>query len=289
MKITETLALEKIANNVRMDILEEVYNAKSGHIGGAFSIADILTVLYFNEMNIDAKIPDSPDRDRLVLSKGHASAALYAVLAEKGYIDKEELKTFRNIDSNLQGHPDMNKVPGVDMTTGSLGQGLSAANGMALSSKLDSKGYRVYCILGDGELQEGQVWEAAMTAEKYQLDNLCVIVDANELQLTDSTMNVKGINYNDIEQKFRAFGFQTVVIDGHNIESIIRALTIAEMTKGKPTAIICKTIKGKGVSFMENQVDWHGKAPNDEEYKMAVKELKQEAEKIQEKIMNREV
>ena len=289
MKITETLALEKIANNVRMDILEEVYNAKSGHIGGSFSIADILTVLYFNEMNIDAKIPDSPDRDRLVLSKGHASAALYAVLAEKGYIDKEELKTFRNIDSNLQGHPDMNKVPGVDMTTGSLGQGLSAANGMALSSKLDSRGYRVYCILGDGELQEGQVWEAAMTAEKYQLDNLCVIVDANELQLTDSTMNVKGINYNDIEQKFRAFGFQTVVIDGHNIESIIRALTIAEMTKGKPTAIICKTIKGKGVSFMENQVDWHGKAPNDKEYEMAVKELKQEAEKIQEKIMNREV
>lgn len=289
MKITETLALEKIANNVRIDILEEVYNAKSGHIGGAFSIADILTVLYFNEMNIDAKIPDSPDRDRLVLSKGHASAALYAVLAEKGYIDKEELKTFRNIDSNLQGHPDMNKVPGVDMTTGSLGQGLSAANGMALSSKLDSRGYRVYCILGDGELQEGQVWEAAMTAEKYQLDNLCVIVDANELQLTDSTMNVKGINYNDIEQKFRAFGFQTVVIDGHNIESIIRALTIAEMTKGKSTAIICKTIKGKGVSFMENQVDWHGKAPNDEEYEMAVKELKQEAEKIQEKIMNREV
>lgn len=289
MKITETLALEKIANNVRIDILEEVYNAKSGHIGGAFSIADILTVLYFNEMNIDAKSPDSPDRDRLVLSKGHASAALYAVLAEKGYIDKEELKTFRNIDSNLQGHPDMNKVPGVDMTTGSLGQGLSVANGMALSSKLDSRGYRVYCILGDGELQEGQVWEAAMTAEKYQLDNLCVIIDANELQLTDTTMNVKGINQNDIEQKFRAFGFQTVVIDGHNIESIIRALTIAEMTKGKPTAIICKTIKGKGVSFMENQIEWHGKAPNDEEYKIAMQELKQEAEKIQEKITNREV
>lgn len=289
MKITETLALEKIANNVRIDILEEVYNAKSGHIGGAFSIADILTVLYFNEMNIDAKSPDSPDRDRLVLSKGHASAALYAVLVEKGYIDKEELKTFRNIDSNLQGHPDMNKVPGVDMTTGSLGQGLSVANGMALSSKLDSRGYRVYCILGDGELQEGQVWEAAMTAEKYQLDNLCVIIDANELQLTDTTMNVKGINQNDIEQKFRAFGFQTVVIDGHNIESIIRALTIAEMTKGKPTAIICKTIKGKGVSFMENQIDWHGKAPNDEEYKIAMQELKQEAEKIQEKITNREV
>ena len=289
MKITETLALEKIANNVRIDILEEVYNAKSGHIGGAFSIADILTVLYFNEMNIDAKSPDSPDRDRLVLSKGHASAALYAVLAEKGYIDKEGLKTFRNIDSKLQGHPDMNKVLGVDMTTGSLGQGLSVANGMALSSKLDSRGYRVYCILGDGELQEGQVWEAAMTAEKYQLDNLCVIIDANELQLTDTTMNVKGINQNDIEQKFRAFGFQTVVIDGHNIESIIRALTIAEMTKGKPTAIICKTIKGKGVSFMENQIDWHGKAPNDEEYKIAMQELKQEAEKIQEKITNREV
>ena len=289
MKITETLALEKISNNVRIDILEEVYNAKSGHIGGAFSIADILTVLYFNEMNIDAKSPDSPDRDRLVLSKGHASAALYAVLAEKGYIDKEELKTFRNIDSNLQGHPDMNKVPGIDMTTGSLGQGLSVANGMALSSKLESRGYRVYCILGDGELQEGQIWEAAMTAEKYQLDNLCVIIDANELQLTDTTMNVKGINQNDIEQKFRAFGFQTVVIDGHNIESIIRALTIAEMTKGKPTAIICKTIKGKGVSFMENQIDWHGKSPNDEEYQIAMQELKQEAEKIQEKITNREV
>ena len=175
------------------------------------------------------------------------------------------------------------------MTTGSLGQGLSVANGMAISSKLDSRGYRVYCILGDGELQEGQVWEAAMTSEKYQLDNLCVIVDANELQLTDSTMNVKGINQNDIEQKFRAFGFQTVLIDGHNIESIIRALTIAEMTKGKPTVIICKTIKGKGVSFMENQIDWHGKAPNDEEYEMAVNELKQESEKIQEKIMNREI
>ena len=289
MKITETLALEKIANNVRIDILEEVYNAKSGHIGGAFSIADILTVLYFNEMNIDAKSPDSAERDRLVLSKGHASAALYAVLAEKGYIDKEELKTFRKIDSNLQGHPDMNKVPGVDMTTGSLGQGLSVANGMALSSKLDSKGYRVYCILGDGELQEGQIWEAAMTAEKYQLDNLCVIVDANELQLTDTTTNVKGINYNDIEQKFRAFGFQTVIIDGHNIESIIRALTIAEMTKGKPTAIICKTIKGKGVSFMENKIDWHGKAPTDEEYQKALKELENEANKIQEKIMNREI
>ena len=289
MKITETLALEKIANNVRIDILKEVYNAKSGHIGGAFSIADILTVLYFNEMNIDAKSPDSAERDRLVLSKGHASAALYAVLAEKGYIDKEELKTFRKIDSNLQGHPDMNKIPGVDMTTGSLGQGLSVANGMALSSKLDSKGYRVYCILGDGEIQEGQIWEAAMTAEKYQLDNLCVIVDANELQLTDTTTNVKGINYNDIEQKFRAFGFQTVIIDGHNIESIIRALTIAEMTKGKPTAIICKTIKGKGVSFMENKIAWHGKAPTDEECQKALKELENEANKIQEKIMNREI
>ena len=272
MKITETLALEKIANNVRMDILEEVYNAKSGHIGGAFSIADILTVLYFNEMNIDAKIPDSPDRDRLVLSKGHASAALYAVLAEKGYIDKEELKTFRNIDSNLQGHPDMNKVPGVDMTTGSLGQGLSAANGMALSSKLDSRGYRVYCILGDGELQEGQVWEAAMTAAHYKLDNLVAFVDSNNLQIDGNVTDV--MNVAPVAAKFEAFNWNVIEIDGHNYEEIIAALEKARSVKGKPTVIVAHTVKGKGVSFMENNAGFHGAAPNEDEYKQAMEELK---------------
>ena len=289
MKITETLALEKIANNVRIDILNEVYLGKSGHIGGAFSIADILTVLYFNEMNIDSKNPEAQGRDRLVLSKGHASAALYAVLAEKGYIKKEELEKFRNIESDLQGHPDMNKVKGIDMTTGSLGQGLSVANGMAIASKLDSMGYRVYCILGDGEIQEGQIWEATMTSSKYNLDNLCVIIDVNELQLTDTILNIKSLNANDIEQKFRTFGFQTLIIDGNNIDSIIRGLSIAEMTKGMPTAIIAKTIKGKGVSFMENKVEWHGKVPTEEEYKKAIKELEKNQAEIQEKIINRKV
>ena len=285
----EIKELQKIAKDLRRDIIEMIYRAKSGHPGGSLSIADIMAVLYWNEMNVDPANPKMENRDRFVLSKGHAAPALYASLIEKGYASKDLIPTLRRWHSPLQGHPDMKKLPGVEMSTGSLGQGLSAANGMAISAKIYGNDYRVYAILGDGELQEGQVWEAAMTAEKYQLDNLCVIIDANELQLTDTTMNVKGINQNDIEQKFRAFGFQTVVIDGHNIESIIRALTIAEMTKGKPTAIICKTIKGKGVSFMENQIDWHGKAPNDEEYKIAMKELKQEAEKIQEKITNREV
>ena len=280
MKITKTFALKKIANKIRMDIIQEIYYAKSGHPGGALSCADILTVLYFNEMNIDELKPNDENRDRFVLSKGHASAALYATLAEKCYFPKEELITFRNISSYLQGHPDMKHTPGVDISTGSLGQGLSVANGMALASKMDKKGYRVYCLLGDGELEEGQVWEAAMTASKYNLDNLCAIVDCNELQLIGKTDDIKGLNIDDIENKFKSFGFNTLRIDGNNIDSIISALMKAEQTKGMPTCIIAKTVKGKGVSFMENKPEWHGKAPSDEEFKKAIDELRKRSDEI---------
>ena len=272
MKINNISELKKIANEVRIGIIEEVYNAQSGHPGGALSVADILTVLYFNEMNVDEKNPDMPNRDRLVLSKGHASPALYSVLANKGFFSKEKLKTFRKIDSNLQGHPDKNKVKGVDMTTGSLGQGLSAANGMALAGKLNKSNYRVYCILGDGELEEGQIWEAAMTSHHYKLDNLCVIVDNNNLQIDGKVEDV--MNIYPIEDKFKSFGFETIQIDGHNITQIMEALGQARKIKGKPTVIIAKTIKGKGVSYMENQAGWHGKAPNEDEYKRAINELK---------------
>ncbi len=272
MKINNVSELKKIANDVRIGIIEEVYNAQSGHPGGALSVADILTVLYFNEMNIDEKNPDMQNRDRLVLSKGHASPALYSVLANKGFFSKEELKTFRKIDSNLQGHPDKNKVKGVDMTTGSLGQGLSAANGMALAGKLDKLNYRVYCILGDGELEEGQVWEAAMTSHHYKLDNLCVIVDNNNLQIDGKVEEV--MNIYPIADKFKSFGFETIQIDGHNITQIIEAFGKAKKVKDRPTAIIAKTVKGKGVSYMENQAGWHGKAPNEDEYKRAINELK---------------
>lgn len=273
MKITKIPALKELANKVRLDIIQEIYYAKSGHPGGSLSVADILTVLYFNEMHIDPEKPQDPARDRLVLSKGHASSALYAVLCERGYFPKENLVTFRNVNSILQGHPDMSKVPGVDMSTGSLGQGLSVANGMAMASKMDQMGNRVYCILGDGEIQEGQIWEAAMTSTKYNLDNLCVIVDNNNLQLSDSIENIKDLNTEDIENKFRSFGFHTMTIDGNDIESIMSALSTAETVKGKPTCIIAKTVKGKGVSFMENNVSWHGKALSDEDYKKAVEEL----------------
>ena len=272
MKINNISELKKIANEVRIGIIEEVYSAQSGHPGGALSVADILTVLYFNEMNIDEKNPDMQNRDRLVLSKGHASPALYSVLANKGFFSKEELKTFRKIDSNLQGHPDKNKVKGVDMTTGSLGQGLSAANGMALAGKLDKLNYRVYCILGDGELEEGQVWEAAMTSHHYKLDNLCVIVDNNNLQIDGKVEEV--MNIYPIADKFKSFGFETIQIDGHNITQIIEAFGKAKKVKDRPTAIIAKTVKGKGVSYMENQAGWHGKAPNEDEYKRAINELK---------------
>ncbi len=263
--------LQNKANNIRKSIIEMVYSAASGHPGGSLSIADILTVLYFKELNIDVNNIKDENRDRLVLSKGHCSPALYSTLAEKGIISKEDLNTFRKIDSYLQGHPDMKKIPGVDMTSGSLGQGLSVSNGMALAGKLDKKDYRVYCIMGDGEIEEGQVWEAAMTSSHYKLDNLCVIVDNNNLQIDGKIEEV--MNPYPIDKKFESFGFNVIEIDGHNFDEIINALDVAKKTKGKPTAIIAKTIKGKGISFMENKAEWHGKAPKEEEYKIAVEEL----------------
>lgn len=271
MKITDIKQLQEKAKEVRKGIIEAVYSNKSGHPGGSLSIADIMTVLYFNQMNIDEKNPKWEERDRLVLSKGHCSPALYGALAERGFFEKEDLKGFRNINSKFQGHPNMNDVPGVDMSSGSLGQGLSVANGMAISGKLDNKNYRVYCILGDGEIEEGQVWEAAMASNKYKLDNLCVIVDNNNLQI-DGTIEEVMSSY-PIEEKFRSFGFQIININGHDIEEIIKAFDVAKNIKEKPTCIIAKTIKGKGISFMENQVGWHGKAPNEEQYIQAMKEL----------------
>ena len=271
MKITNVEALKKIAIDVRKDIIEAVYSAKSGHPGGALSCADILTVLYFNQMNIDENKPNDPNRDRLVLSKGHSAPALYSVLAEKGYFDKELLKTFRKIGSDLQGHPDMKKVPGVDMTTGSLGQGLSVAVGMAIASKMNSAGCRIYCIVGDGEIEEGQIWEALTAASKNKLDNLCVILDNNNLQIDGEIEKVGGMN--NLTEKFISFGFNVITVDGHNLDNLIDAFTSAKQTKGKPTIIIAKTVKGKGVSFMENQAGWHGKAPNEEEYNRAIEEL----------------
>ena len=270
-KIKDNEELKEIAKKVRLGIIEAVYSNQSGHPGGSLSIADIMTVLYFNEMNIDNQNPKWEDRDRLVLSKGHCSPALYSALANRGFFPVEDLKTFRNINSYLQGHPDMKHIPGVDMTTGSLGQGLSVANGMAISAKLDNKSYRVYCILGDGEIEEGQIWEAAMASNKYKLDNLCVIVDNNNLQIDGTLEEV--MDSNPIDEKFKSFGFQIIKIDGHDIEEIRKAYEVAKNVKGKPTCIIAKTIKGKGVSFMENQVGWHGKAPNDEQYEIAKKEL----------------
>jgi len=272
LKITDISKLQEIARNVRIGIIESTYNAKSGHPGGSLSIADILTVLYFNQMNIDENNPKSSSRDRLVLSKGHVAPALYSVLAEKGYFDRNELKDLRKLGHMLQGHPDMRRIPGVDMSTGSLGQGLSVANGMAMASKLNHEGVRVYCICGDGEMQEGQIWEAAMTSAHYKLDNLCVIVDNNNLQIDGKVDEVMSIY--PLDQKFKSFGFEVINIDGHDYTQIINALNKAKTVKGKPTVIIAKTIKGKGVSFMENVADWHGKAPKEEEYNKAMEELK---------------
>ncbi len=263
--------LQNTALNIRKNILEMIYTASSGHPGGALSCADILTALYFSEMKVDRNNPKDENRDRFVLSKGHASAALYATLAEKGFISKEDLLGFRNINSTLQGHPDMKKISGVDMSTGSLGQGLSVANGMAMAGKLDNKTYRVYCLMGDGEIEEGQIWEAAMTASHYQLDNLCAIVDNNNLQIDGKVTEV--MNVHPIDEKFKSFGFHVINIDGNKIDEILNAFTEARTIKGKPTAIIAKTIKGKGISFMENQVGWHGKAPSKEEYETAIQEL----------------
>ena len=264
--------IQEKAKEIRKDIITEVYYAKSGHPGGSLSIADIMAVLYFDELRINEKDPKWEDRDRLILSKGHCSPALYAALAERGFFKKEELKTFRKLGSKLQGHPDLNKVPGVDMTSGSLGQGLSVANGIAIAGKMDNKDYRVYVIVGDGEIEEGQIWEAAMTSSKYKLDNLCLIVDNNNLQIDGTIEEVKS-SY-PIDKKFESFGFNVLKIDGNNIEDILRAFYIAKNTKHKPTCIIAKTVKGKGISFMENKAEWHGKAPSEEEYNQAMEELK---------------
>lgn len=263
--------LKEKAKNIRLGALEAVYNAKSGHPGGSLSIAEILASLYFNEMKVDPKNPKWEDRDRFVLSKGHTNPALYATLAEKGFIPKEDLKTLRKVDSYLQGHPDMKHTPGVDMSTGSLGQGISCACGMAKAGKLQGKDYRVYAILGDGECEEGQVWEAAMFAAKYELDNLCIFVDFNGLQIDGPIVDI--VNPTPIDEKFRAFNWNVLCIDGHDLYQIEDALNKARECKGKPTCVVARCTKGKGVSFMENKVGWHGKAPNEEEYNQAVKEL----------------
>ena len=263
--------LRKVADDIRVDIIKETFYAASGHPGGSLSAADILTVLYFKEMNVDPADPKKADRDKFVLSKGHASPVLYATLAHKGFFPKEDLVTFRRLGSKLQGHPDMKKVPGVEMSTGSLGQGFSAAVGMALAGKLDQNPGRVYALLGDGELQEGIVWEASMAAAHYKLDNLTAIVDWNGLQIDGKNDDVMTVA--PIDEKFRSFGFHVINIDGHSLEQIEKALAEARGTKGKPTVIVAKTVKGKGVSFMENNYGWHGKAPNEEEAKKAVAEL----------------
>lgn len=255
--------LQKIACKVRMGVIEGTYNAKSGHPGGSLSISDTLTYLYFNKMNVDASNPEDPDRDRFVLSKGHTAPALYAVLAQKGYFAEEELKSLRHIGALLQGHPCI-QIPGVDMSSGSLGQGISAACGMALAGKLDGKSYKVYTILGDGEIEEGQVWEAAMFAAHKKLTNLVAIVDNNGLQIDGPISEV--CSPEPITDKFAAFGWHVIIMDAHDFDSIDRAFEAAEKVTDKPVAIIQKSVKGKGVSFMENQVGWHGKAPNDEEY-----------------------
>ncbi|MDD7365210.1 MAG: transketolase [Atopobiaceae bacterium] len=264
--------LARIARRVRQQIVIGVHAAKSGHPGGSLGAADIMTYLYFHEMNVDPKNPRDPKRDRFVLSKGHCAPALYGTLAERGFFPVEDIPTLRHVGSHLQGHPNMNDTPGVDMSTGSLGQGVSAAVGMALAAKLWGDDYRTYTLLGDGEIQEGQVWEAAMFAGSHHLDNLCVIVDNNNLQI-DGTIEQVNSPY-PIADKFRAFNFHVIeVADGNDMTQLAPAFEEARQTKGAPTAIVCKTVKGKGVSFMENQVGWHGKAPNDEQFEQAMAEL----------------
>lgn len=272
------LELQKTANEIRKGIVSGVHAAKAGHPGGSLSAADIFTYLYFEEMNVDPKNPKDPDRDRFVLSKGHTAPGLYAALAEKGYFPKEDLLTLRHLGSYLQGHPDMKHIPGVDMSSGSLGQGISAAVGMALSAKLSGDSYRVYTLLGDGEIQEGQVWEAAMLAAHRKLDNLVVIVDNNNLQI-DGAIDEVNSPY-PIDQKFEAFNFHVINVDGHDFDALDAAFKEAKATKGCPTAIIAKTVKGKGVSFMENQASWHGAAPNDEQYETAMADLEKVGEAL---------
>ena len=275
----EKLELQKIANEVRKDIVTAVHAAKAGHPGGSLSAADLFTYLYFEEMNVDPKDPKKADRDRFVLSKGHTAPGLYSVLAERGYFPKEDLKTLRHLGSYLQGHPDMKHIPGVDMSSGSLGQGISAAVGMALSAKLSNESYRVYTLLGDGEIQEGQVWEASMFAGHRKLDNLVVIVDNNGLQIDGNIADV--CSPYPIDKKFEAFNFHVInVADGNDMEQLAAAFKEARETKGMPSAIIMKTVKGKGVSFMENQASWHGVAPNDEQYAVAMADLEKVGEAL---------
>ena len=271
MEQAKLALLTEKAREIRLGAVEAVYSAASGHPGGSLSIADILSYLYFAEMNVDPKNPKKADRDRLVLSKGHTAPALYAALAARGYFDKKLLSTFRQADSILQGHPDMKHTPGVDMTTGSLGLGFSAANGMALSANITGDAYRVYTILGDGETEEGQVWEAAMFGAHYKLDNLMAFIDFNGLQIDGKVTEV--MNPTPLDEKFAAFGWNVLTIDAHDFDQIEAACRAARECKGKPTAVIAKSIKGKGVSYMENQVGWHGKAPNKEQYDAAVAEL----------------
>lgn len=271
---------EILKNSIKMKklALEGIYNAQSGHPGGSLSAAEIVSTLFFKYMNVDINNPKSPERDRFVLSKGHAAPIYYSALALKGFFDPAELKNLRDIDSFLQGHPCLNKIPGVDMSTGSLGQGLSASNGMALIGKITNKDYRVYCVCGDGEIQEGQIWEAAMTASHYKLDNLTVFIDYNNLQIDGEVSKVMDVY--PIAEKFQAFGFNTLEIDGHDIDQICNSIETAQNTKGKPTAIICKTIKGKGISFMEDVAGWHGVAPDEEKYKLAILELDKQLQEI---------
>lgn len=263
--------LKAIASEIRKNIITMITESHSGHPGGSLSCVEIITTLYFSEMNVSVQKKNDPDRDRFVLSKGHAAPALYSVLAEKGYFEKEELMGLRKLGSRLQGHPNMNTVPGVDMSTGSLGQGISAAVGMALAGKLDKKDYRVYSLLGDGELAEGQVWEATMSAAHYKLDNLTAFVDHNGLQIDGRVSEVMGSD--PVDAKFAAFGWNTISVDGHDFVQIKNAIEEAKKTKGKPTVIICETIKGKGVSFMENEASWHGTAPTKEQCQKALDEI----------------
>ena len=272
------LELMKTANEIRKGIVTALHSAKAGHPGGSLSATEIFTYLYFEEMNVDPKDPKKADRDRFVLSKGHTAPGLYSTLAQKGFFPKEDLVTLRHTGSYLQGHPDMKHIPGVDMSSGSLGQGISAAVGMAIAGKLDNADYRVYTLLGDGEIQEGQVWEASMLAAHRKLDNLVVIVDNNNLQIDGAITEVNSPY--PIDKKFEAFNFHVINIDGNDFDQIDAAFKEAKTVKGQPTAIIAKTVKGKGVSFMENQVGWHGKAPNDEEYKIAMEELEKAGEAL---------
>jgi transketolase len=272
------LELMKTANEIRKGIVTALHSAKAGHPGGSLSATEIFTYLYFEEMNVDPKDPKKADRDRFVLSKGHTAPGLYSTLAQKGFFPKEDLVTLRHTGSYLQGHPDMKHIPGVDMSSGSLGQGISAAVGMAIAGKLDNADYRVYTLLGDGEIQEGQVWEASMLAAHRKLDNLVVIVDNNNLQIDGAITEVNSPY--PIDKKFEAFNLHVINIDGNDFDQIDAAFKEAKTVKGQPTAIIAKTVKGKGVSFMENQVGWHGKAPNDEEYKIAMEELEKAGEAL---------